>query len=161
MNKPNKGHGFTLIELMVTVTIAVILITLAAPAFTDMIRNNRMTAQANDLLSILAYTRSEAVKRGTIVYACVETNGSGWTAKVSLASGCGTLLRLADYSDTTVTLNADHTISYNAVGRPDGGHDFILLHDPCEAGMNHRREIKAEATGRGYVNDTDASRACP
>ncbi len=70
------GKGFTLIELMVTIAIAGILAGLAAPSFSDTIKNNRMTSHFNELLSFLSYARSEAVKRNSSVTVCKSISGS-------------------------------------------------------------------------------------
>jgi type IV fimbrial biogenesis protein FimT len=65
-----KLLGFTLIELMVTVSIAAIVLTLGVPGYTQMIQNNRMSAQANEFVAFLNLARSEAVKRGVRVTLC-------------------------------------------------------------------------------------------
>lgn len=62
--------GFTLIELMVTIAVAAVLLTLAAPSFMDTIRRNSATTQANELLAALHVARSEAVMRGREVAIC-------------------------------------------------------------------------------------------
>jgi len=66
------GHtsGFTLIELISTVAIAAILLTLGVPSFKDTILSNRMAGHSNRFLSALNITRSEAIKRGQSVTLC-------------------------------------------------------------------------------------------
>lgn len=59
------SSGFTLVELIVTITIIGILSALAGPSLTTLIANQRLSSQANDLLSDLTYARSEAVKRSS------------------------------------------------------------------------------------------------
>lgn len=65
-----KLTGFTLIELIITITIAGILIALAAPAMRGFVLDQRLTTQANDFIADLNYARSEAIKRGTNVTIC-------------------------------------------------------------------------------------------
>lgn len=65
-----NSRGFTLLELMVTVSVAAILLAVGVPAFSDIIRNNRLTAAANDLLHSTHVARSEAVKRQLPVVVC-------------------------------------------------------------------------------------------
>lgn len=71
---PARPSGFTLIELMITLTVAAILLAVAVPSFTDIIRNNRLTAASNDLLRSTQLARSEAVKRQTPVVVCAATD---------------------------------------------------------------------------------------
>lgn len=61
------NRGFTLIELMITLVVVVILVSIAAPSFANMIRENRAATQANNLLSSLQVARSEAINRGVRV----------------------------------------------------------------------------------------------
>jgi len=65
-----RQSGFTLIELMVTITVAAILITLAVPNFILLIQNNRITSATNDFITVLNQARAEAVKRGNVVFIC-------------------------------------------------------------------------------------------
>lgn len=75
--KPRKIHkkymvGFTLIELMVTISIATILLSVAVPSFTKLIRSNQITTGANELVSSLILARSEALKRSGSVSVCAS-----------------------------------------------------------------------------------------
>ena len=69
----HKQGGFTLIELMFTVMVLSVLLAIGIPNFRDFLRNSRMSAQANDLLSGVNLTRSEAVKRRAPVTLCAGT----------------------------------------------------------------------------------------
>ena len=68
--------GFTMIELMVTVVILAVLVALAAPSYHRLVIDSRMTAQSNDFLTALHFTRSEAVKRNTTVTMCKSADGA-------------------------------------------------------------------------------------
>ena len=58
-----REHGFTLIELMVTLVVAGILLALGIPSLTRLISNNRIAQQTNEFVNALNLARSEAVKR--------------------------------------------------------------------------------------------------
>jgi len=72
-------RGFTLVELLMTMVIAGILLALAAPSFHSFIQNNRISSQANELLTTLATARSEAIKRKQSVIVCSSSDGSTCT----------------------------------------------------------------------------------
>jgi type IV fimbrial biogenesis protein FimT len=62
--------GVTLIELIVTLAIAVILLSIAVPSFQSAMRTNRIAALTNELSGALQLARSEAVTRGRQVTVC-------------------------------------------------------------------------------------------
>jgi type IV fimbrial biogenesis protein FimT len=83
MSKCKFQTGFTLVELMVTLAVAGIVVSLATPSFNEMIANSRLTSAANELVGALSYARSEAVKRGVnvVMLSRSGTDGvweSGW-----------------------------------------------------------------------------------
>ncbi len=58
-----QQSGFTLIELMVTLTVLAIILKLAIPSFSSLIAANRMTSQTTQLMGALNTAHSEAVRR--------------------------------------------------------------------------------------------------
>lgn len=67
--------GFTVVELMITVVLAAVLLTLAVPAFTDLIANNRMRSEVFALRGLLMEARSEAVTERNNVTVCRSSDG--------------------------------------------------------------------------------------
>jgi type IV fimbrial biogenesis protein FimT len=68
--------GFTLIELVVSMAVAAILVTVAIPNMRTFIQNGRLNTQLNDLVGDLSLARSEAIKRRKNVGICKSTNGT-------------------------------------------------------------------------------------
>ena len=76
MNRKIKNQaGFTLIELMVTLAVIIITLTVGIPAFNTMVANNRAVATSNNLVTALNLARAEAISRGVPVSIC-GNNGS-------------------------------------------------------------------------------------
>src|SRR3569832_1171984 len=71
------SRGFTLVELLVTISIATILVTLAVPSFSDFVKINRMITQTNDFVTALNVARSEAIRRGNRITLCKSSDGAG------------------------------------------------------------------------------------
>ena len=66
----NKSKGFSLIELMVTLIISTIIITMAIPAFTRWLSQNELSSSALLFRHLMSDARSEAVKHGQPVRLC-------------------------------------------------------------------------------------------
>ena len=164
-----KQHGFTLIELMVTISIAAILLTVGAPSFSTMMQNNRIATHTNTFISSMHLARSEAVKRSMRVTMCPTTNGTscansndwttGWLVFTDNSGTIGTfdpadvLLRAQEAfkDDTTLTSNvaADTTIGFLASGFLSKGAALNLtLARPGCTGMRQQRNIRVNATGQ-------------
>jgi type IV fimbrial biogenesis protein FimT len=79
--KNKFNQGFTLVELMVTLAVAAIILAIAAPSFSQMIRDHRLITTANDFMGTMQLARSEAIRRGVQVTMLPITQGdwsSGW-----------------------------------------------------------------------------------
>jgi type IV fimbrial biogenesis protein FimT len=137
LNPPEGNTGYTLLELMVTVTIAGILMGVAVPSFTSIIDSNRLTTYANDLVTALNYARSEAIKRNLRVSLCKSINSvscttinnwsQGWVIftdqnnNSTYDNSTETLLRVQTYKANTTTMVGETSvanyISYIATGQ--------------------------------------------
>ncbi len=74
-----KYSGFTLTELMITLAIVGILLTVGVPSLKTFMQGNRLIATSNALLSGLHVARSEAIKLNNSVSICKSNNGTGCT----------------------------------------------------------------------------------
>jgi type IV fimbrial biogenesis protein FimT len=72
--------GFTLIELMVTLTIAAVLLMVAIPNLSAYKRNAELTSATNTLLAAINAARSEAMKRNMYAMVVPTNNGSDWNS---------------------------------------------------------------------------------
>jgi type IV fimbrial biogenesis protein FimT len=80
-------RGFTLLELMITITVAGVLLGLAIPSFRDFTRNNRVIAAQNDLVTALNVARSESLRRSRPVTVCASTDGLACATETDWAGG--------------------------------------------------------------------------
>lgn len=80
--------GFTLAELMVTVAVASILVTIAVPSFRGLTISNSLTAAANDVVGALNLARMEAIKRNASTQLC--SNVAATNTSDTLGAACGT-----------------------------------------------------------------------
>ena len=66
----SRSRGFTLLELMIVLTISAVLVTLAAPSFGRLFQSNNLSATVNTFLADMGYARSESIRRGGGVMLC-------------------------------------------------------------------------------------------
>ena len=126
-------RGFTLLELMVTIAVLAILTTIAVPNFRDLVQNNRVTTQANELVTALNFGRTEAVKRGRPVAVLITQEDPGWKAEVRVdPDGTNELLREVDREGSVITVNGA-TVRFGPTGvraLPIGVNDFSFEMEP-------------------------------
>jgi len=100
-----KSSGFTLIEMLVTVVILVILLTIGVTSFRGIILNQRIKSASFDLFSALEQTRSEAIKRNASVTLKAGAASDGaWVTGWRLLDASSNILRSwSATSNVTIT----------------------------------------------------------
>ena len=177
MSINRHNSGFTLLELMITLAIAAILSSLAAPSFSNMIKDNRMTTQYNELLASLSTARSEAIKRGITITLCKSNDlatpacggnwQDGWIVFVddgddgTFDVGTDELLKVhsALSGGNNLNYNGDE-IRYSPDGLAQGFNGTFTLCD--DRGNADRKGLIVSNTGRARkAIAADALANCP
>ena len=116
--KTSKPEGLTLIELIVVIVIIAILATIAVPGFGEMIKNNRVSSQNNELVSIITFARSEAIRRSTDVTIAIDPTSDGWVAMVFVGpDDTGPTLRETSNARVSLTNSAEgNLVTFNSRG---------------------------------------------
>ncbi len=146
------GNGFSLIELMVVVAMVAILGALAAPSFTQLLRNNRLAAASSALQVSLSLARSEAVKRGSDARVTVAANGTagswlnGWTVFVDNTTDAH-----GGIGPTTDDTSAAGWTRLEVVGAPSGPVSFNQTGTLNYFSYNGQGRM-IDVTGAGVVN---------
>lgn len=152
-----KHSGFTLVELVVTMAIAAILVTIGIPSFRDFIMNNRLVSQANEFAGAINLARSGAIKqqRNAYITSVSGTNwANGWTVWVDNNSNsvqdASEVVRVtqAFTGNTTFTSGGKTQFRYSPSGLVDGAGTLTLCDSrTAETG----REIDVSAAGRSNI----------
>ena len=80
-----RQRGFNIIELLVTLAVVGIVVSMGAPSLASFTSDMRLSTTTNDLLTFFNYARSEAARRGARVTICISadqatclTTGADW-----------------------------------------------------------------------------------
>jgi type IV fimbrial biogenesis protein FimT len=71
-------NGFTIVELMVTISIAAILMAVAAPNYTTFIRNSQLSDAVGEFMTAANAARGNAIKQGINTF-LVPATGTDWS----------------------------------------------------------------------------------
>lgn len=160
-----SAGGFALVELMMALSVAAVLVVLAAPALRDLIGGQRLALSTQTLVGSLSYARSEAIRRSTRVTVCPSMNEStcdagsawnkGWIVFVDLdgdgqASEGETVLRVTGKQSDEIEIggNSLSNVSYGPDGKarkPSGAWQFGSIY---LCGTQRSKRIVLSASGR-------------
>ena len=79
-----RERGFTLVELLITMAVALVLIMIAVPSFKSLTLSNKLTTTANDIVGAINIARMEAIKRNANTQLC----GNASTGSDTLGTKC-------------------------------------------------------------------------
>jgi type IV fimbrial biogenesis protein FimT len=150
--------GFTLIELMITISIAAILLAIGIPSFRYVTSANRASSEINGLLGDMQFARAEAIRQGLSVTVCSKAAASltcsgstswetGWlvfqdSGVIGTVDGteAANLLKVQGAFSGTDTLTADNTVKFVTFNRdgfalslPNAGVALTLQTSPVNA----------------------------
>lgn len=156
---PVRSHrGFTLLELMLTVTVAGILLGLGVPGFVRLVESNRATAFTNELVTAITIARSEAVQRGDSVTVCSSTDSAAcagdadWSTGWIILAADGTVLRTwPDVGAAGTLVGSAASLQFQGRGWLTTGATTFALRLPRCAG-NEGRDLSINLAGRVSVD---------
>ncbi|BDI04530.1 GspH/FimT family pseudopilin [Sphaerotilus microaerophilus] len=122
------ARGFTLVELMVTLSLVVVVTLVLLPGMADFNARNRISALEGDLLSAVALARSEAARNGVPVLLVAASGGvtgnayaGGWSLVLDsdgdgTADASETVLRVREALSGDLKLDGSSSITFGATG---------------------------------------------
>lgn len=162
-NRPGTGHraprphGFTLIELMVTLTVLVVLIAIAVPSFDGVRLSTRLNSYATALVAGGQLARSEAIKRNAPVTLCVSADGAScstsgqWETGWIVVSGTRVLLQqpAAAGGYQLRDTGGASAVTFQATGVGASPASIAICRASPSAGQ--ARQVNISATGRTSI----------
>jgi type IV fimbrial biogenesis protein FimT len=184
--KQQKVQGFTLLELLIGISIAGVIVAFALPSLRDFTASNSVSAGTNQMVSALNFARTQAITLRTPVTLCASANyytysashtaptcsGSafekGWVIYVGTsgptATASTTNILKAQAPDTSgkLTINGaaiGTNISFNSVGTTTNTGNLIVCGNGNTTNASKARVIQIGAGGRiqSMTGDTSGS----
>lgn len=158
--------GFTLIEVMVVVSIIAILLTLASPLWRSLIDNNRTRSAANEWIASTQFARSEALRTNGPITICKSSDGAscntdvatgfeiGWIVKIGTIGASGAVLQDTISKDGVSMASSLGALTFLPNGLPSGNFSGLSIAvtsayaDAASASIKH---ICMARTGRVRV----------
>lgn len=138
----NRHSGFTTMELLTTVVLVGILLSLAIPSYSRFVASSRVTEQTTELIGVLNLGRSEAIRRNQTLTLCRAGNATATACATSnanwehwiLRTGAGEVLRRGQLNshggnhlvNSTLT---DESISFGPDGLSRTGGALVSDHE--------------------------------
>ena len=129
---------------MVTIALAAILMSVAAPSMTKMIGANRVQTEVSSFVNDLQFARSEAIKEGQPVTACPSSNGTSCLAANTWQAGW--IVFSDPNGNATVDTNED-VLRWRPLLK--GGDTFVAA--PTTAAVTFNREGFTSSLGTSLV----------
>ncbi|WP_392339388.1 GspH/FimT family pseudopilin [Moritella marina] len=104
----NKASGFTLIELMITISIFAILIGIGVPSYQSTVQQSRIDDASTLINNALNYAKSTAMAHNRMLYMTAFNN------TLTLATSMTAAAEIIN--KTTVTTDTSSTLSFTAPG---------------------------------------------
>lgn len=146
------SRGFTLIELMVTIAVLAIVVSIAAPSFSSMLQDNRALSMSTELQGALQLARAEAIKRRQDVVICKRNSagtacndGTDWAAGWLIRQVGGDVLKVWDSAQAMVVTGPNTGVTFRSNGMVAASGSFSVKPSSCTA--QQRRTIAVSLTG--------------
>jgi len=171
-----REKGYTLIELLTTLGVATVLISVALPGMQNFRMNSRQSGQINELVSAMHLARNTAITTNSRVTFCASSNGQA-CASVSWNEGW---IAFID-RDSDQTVDADESIlrtgsGVNGLTISSSQYSTYLMYRPngrvmnssiaqnsgqfnvCDGrGTDHAKAIVLDMSGRPRLADSSTS----
>ncbi|MEN6669850.1 prepilin-type N-terminal cleavage/methylation domain-containing protein [Psychrobacter sp. B38] len=158
LKRQNTSSGFTLIELMVTIAVLAIIVSIAAPNISTQLANQRVKSTAATFANALKEAKVESVIRRQNVEVIYNANATPKTLTLRANSNNIAIYNINSKSSVTPTINPSSVTSI--VFRPDKtiANGATVLYTVCDSGSNSETARQVSLSRIGNVDTKNAGR---
>ncbi len=138
--KNKASYGFTLVEVLVVLSISAIIIGAATPSFMNIIANNRVAMASNELITTLNLAKAEAVRSGMDTVLCASQTASQCSDSANWSDG---LILFQDNDNDGIISNNERIIKVMPASNDSLQFAYIL---------DNTKKINFKANGRINLN---------
>ncbi|QRM18027.1 hypothetical protein GBK02_00780 [Dechloromonas sp. TW-R-39-2] len=155
--------GFTLIELIISITVLIMLAMLGVPSLLNLIRDARLSAQADLFSTALSTARIEAIKQRKDFKVCPSNSGatacstsaSDWGKGLLIWDGAAIFKVVPIADSTTIASAATEVMFRGTLGSATAAASFTI----CASG---RKQQQVDVTLSGHVmKRINTATVCP
>lgn len=180
---PGRQHGFSIIELMMSVILLAVAMALAVPSYRDMVEKRQLTHGAEQFMAFVNSAQSESIKQNRVLTVSYSrTADDNWCAGAvlgAMACDCAqTNVAAADYCainsvpwiinnnhagnrDLVKSMTGDGAYSFDPVrGLMVDADDALAVEMHSDSG-GYRMELRVSATGQVVLCSKDAGHSVP
>ncbi len=142
-------RGFSLTEVIVTLSVAAILTTVAVPSFNGIIANQRAKTLASSLYATLSKTRAEALTlNGNVT---LQPKAGGWASGWQMLDANNNVLD--DFTTASgITIAGPAAVTYSASGRlPAGAAPMFQISTSSGSTVTYQC-VSVNLSGRPYMS---------
>lgn len=145
-----RSRGFTLVELLVVLTIAAILVASGVPSLTWFIASSRTSNAADTMVAAFERARSEAARRGAVVSVCRSLDPSAAEPSIRCSNAAGLGYAAGDWASGWFMFEKRGSA---AAGTYQNGVDALLQRQPAAGTGTTRLVVAGNLPGAAVAYD--------
>jgi type IV fimbrial biogenesis protein FimT len=155
-SRPARQRGLTLIELLTTMSVVAIVLSIGVPSFQSLVASNQITTTTNLFVATFSLARSEALKRSATIRVYPENDSTGERLVVSVNATAEVIQRIPIPAGMDIDSPVGEVRFLRTGFMDDVAEQTITICDTVRTGETGRA-VTIGISGRLSLNETTCS----